>query len=542
MHGQSLTYLPLHLQGGDLGRQAEIVLMEDIMDKVIIFDTTLRDGEQAAGSALNISEKLEIAGRLERMGVDVIEAGFPVSSSGDFEAVSTLARQIRGASICALARAVAPDIDTAWESIREGANPRLHIFVSTSDIHLQYQLKKSREQALEMAQAAVRHARKHLSNIEFSPMDATRTDPEFLYQVLNAVIAEGASTINIPDTVGYATPAEFGSFIDGIYENVPCMDKVVLSVHCHDDLGLATANSITALMHGARQIECTINGIGERAGNAALEEVVMIIATKGETLQLETGIHTQQIYSTSRLVSELTGFAVQSNKAVVGTNAFRHQSGIHQDGVIKQRFTYEVMDPQMVGIPSSSIVLGKLSGSSALRQRLEELGYNLSKDDFERAFTSFKELADKKKEVTVRDLESLMAEDKRTVTEYYHLERIQVTCGDRGIPTAAVKLIGPNDEELADASLGTGPVDAAYKAINRIVKVPNKLTEFSVNSITAGIDAIGEVLIRIEADGVSYTGRGADPDIVVASAKAYMHALNRLIATCMPGRQNSSAA
>ncbi|MCL2615704.1 MAG: 2-isopropylmalate synthase [Dehalococcoidia bacterium] len=512
------------------------------MDKVIIFDTTLRDGEQAAGSALNVSEKLEIAGRLERMGVDVIEAGFPVSSSGDFEAVRTLARQIRGASICALARAVAPDIDTAWESIREGANPRLHIFVSTSEIHLLYQLKKTREQALEMAQAAVRHARKHLSNIEFSPMDATRTDPEFLYQVLNTVISEGASTINIPDTVGYSTPAEFGNFIDGIYKNVPCMDKVVLSVHCHNDLGLATANSITALMHGARQIECTINGIGERAGNAALEEVVMIIATKGEALQLETGIHTQQIYGASRLVSELTGFAVQSNKAVVGTNAFRHQSGIHQDGVIKQRFTYEVMDPQMVGIPSSSIVLSKLSGSSALRQRLEELGYNLSKEDFERAFASFKELADKKKEVTVRDLESLMAEDKRTVTEYYHLERIQVTCGDRGIPTAAVKLIGPNGEELADASLGTGPVDAAYKAINRIVKVPNKLTEFSVNSITAGIDAIGEVLIRIEADGVSYTGRGADPDIVVASAKAYMHALNRLIATCMPDRQNSSAA
>lgn len=511
------------------------------MDKVVIFDTTLRDGEQAAGSALNVSEKLEIARQLERMGVDVIEAGFPVSSSGDFEAVNTLSRQIRTASICALARAVPADIDTAWESIKEGANPRLHVFISTSDIHLQYQLKKTRKQVLDMAVAAVRQARKHLSNVEFSPMDATRTDPEYLYQVLSAVIAEGATTINIPDTVGYAVPAEFGSFIDGIFKNVPNMQNVMLSVHCHNDLGLATANSITALMHGARQIECTINGIGERAGNTALEEVVMIIATKGEVLKLETGIHTQQIYSASRLVSELTGFQVQSNKAVVGANAFRHQSGIHQDGVIKQRFTYEVMDPQMVGIPSSSIVLGKLSGSSALRQRLEELGYNLSRDDFDRAFNSFKELADKKKEVTARDLESLMAEDKRTVTEYYHLERIQVTCGDRGIPTAAVKLIGPKGEELADASLGTGPVDAAYKAINRIVKVPNKLTEFSVNSITAGIDAIGEVLIRIEADGVSYTGRGADPDIVVASAKAYMNALNRLLASWKHDQQDACA-
>ena len=508
------------------------------MDKVIIFDTTLRDGEQAAGSALNVNEKLEIARQLERMGVDVIEAGFPISSSGDFEAISTLARQIRNTSICALARAVPADIDAAWESVKEGANPRIHIFLSTSDIHLQYQLKKTREQVLDMATSAIRHARKYLSNVEFSPMDATRTDPAFLYQILNAVIAAGVSTINIPDTVGYAVPAEFGNFIDNIFNNVPDMGKVVLSVHCHDDLGLATANSVTALMHGARQIECTINGIGERAGNTALEEVVMIITTKGEALQLETGIHTQQIYSASRLVSELTGFQVQPNKAVVGANAFRHQSGIHQDGIIKQRFTYEIMDPQMVGIPSSSIVLGKLSGSSALRQRLEELGYDLSKEDFERAFISFKELADKKKELTARDIEALMAEDKRTVTEHYHLERIQVTCGDRGIPTAAVKLIGPNGEELADASLGTGPVDAAYKAINRIVQVPNKLTEFSVNSITAGIDAIGEVLIRIEADGVSYTGRGADPDIVVASAKAYMNALNRLLTSRKKAKQD----
>ncbi|MCL2141206.1 MAG: 2-isopropylmalate synthase [Dehalococcoidia bacterium] len=500
------------------------------MDKVVIFDTTLRDGEQAAGSSLNVNEKLEIARQLEYMGVDVIEAGFPASSVGDYEAVRTLARQIRNTSICALARAVPADIDSAWEAIKEAETPRLHVFLSTSDIHMRYQLKKTRQQVLETAVAAIKQACRYTSNVEFSPMDATRTAPQFLYQIIEAVLDAGASVINIPDTVGYTIPSEFACFIDSIFANVPQVQQAMLSVHCHDDLGLATANSITALLHGARQVECTVNGIGERAGNTALEEVVMAIATRSEQFNLKTDIRTEQIYRASRLVSDLTGFAVQPNKAVVGANAFRHQSGIHQDGVIKERHTYEVINPQSVGIPSSSLVLGKLSGRHALRQRLEELGYgNLTDEEFKRAFSAFKELADKKKEVTTRDIESLMAEDKRTVTEYYHLERIQVTCGDRGIPTAAVKLIGPQGEELADASLGTGPVDAAYKAINRIVKVSNKLTEFTVNSITGGIDAIGEVLIRIEADGVSYIGRGADPDIVVASAKAYMNALNRLL-------------
>lgn len=501
------------------------------MDKVIIFDTTLRDGEQAAGSSLNVHEKLEIAHHLERMGVDIIEAGFPISSPGDFEAVKRIAGEIRQSTVCGLARAVAADVDAAWNAVKEAESPRIHVFISTSDIHLQYQLKKTREQVLEMAVEAVKQAHQYLDNIEFSPMDATRTDPQFLYKILTAVIDAGATTINIPDSVGYAIPDEYGQFLDNIFANVDNIHRTTVSVHCHNDLGLAVSNSLTALKHGVRQIECTINGIGERAGNAALEEVVMAVVTRNDIFNLATNIKTQQIYSASRLVSELTGFTVQPNKAIVGANAFRHQSGIHQDGMIKCASTYEIMDPHAVGVPASSLVLGKLSGRHAFKERLAQLGYTLSDAELERVFTAFKELADKKKEVTDRDIESLMAEDKRTVTEYYHLERIQVTCGDRGIPTAAVKLIGPDGKEMADAALGTGPVDATYKAINRLVKVPNKLTEFSVNSVTAGIDAIGEVLIRIESNSVSYTGRGADPDIIVASAKAYMNALNRLLSS-----------
>ncbi|MCL2678967.1 MAG: 2-isopropylmalate synthase [Dehalococcoidia bacterium] len=506
------------------------------MDKIVIFDTTLRDGEQAAGSSLNVQEKLEIARQLERMKVGVIEAGFPVSSPGDFEAVRQISFAIKDASVCGLARAMAADIDVAWDAVKEAISPRIHVFISASDIHLMHQLKKSHEQVRETAAAMVRHAKKYLADVEFSPMDATRANPEYIYQLLTDVIDAGATTVNIPDTVGYATPLEFGRFIRNIFENVKNIDKAVVSVHCHNDLGMASANSLEAVICGARQIECTINGIGERAGNAALEEVVMAIDTRADLFNVTTGIDTRQIYRASRLVSELTGFPVQPNKAIVGANAFRHQSGIHQDGVIKMSNTYEIIDPQKVGVPSSSLVMGKLSGRNAFKQRLSELGFTLSGADFERAFIAFKELADKKKDVTDRDIESLMAEDKRTLSEYYHLDRIQVTCGDRGIPTAAVRLIGPGGGELADAALGTGPVDAAYKAINRLVQVPNKLTEFTVNSITEGIDAIGEVFIRIESDGVSYTGRGADPDIVVASAKAYMNALNRLLSAKNAGQ------
>jgi len=500
------------------------------MDKVIIFDTTLRDGEQAAGGTLNIQEKLEIARQLEKLGVDVIEAGFPISSPGDFEAVNIIAREIRAPTICALTHANPEAIDRAWEAVKVAEHPRIHVFLSASDIHLSYQLKKSRDEVLQTARDMVARAKSYTDDIEFSPMDASRTEPGYLYQILEAVIAAGATTVNIPDTVGYAVPDEFGRLIEGILKNVPNIGKAVVSVHCHNDLGLAVANSLEAIRRGARQVECTINGIGERAGNASLEEIVMTIKTRKDFFDLTTDIDTRQIYKASRLVSDLTGFTVQPNKAIVGANAFRHESGIHQDGVIKMPITYEIIDPRTVGIPSSSLVLGKLSGRHAFKERLAELGYSLSDADLSRAFTAFKELADKKKKVTDRDIESLVAEEQRTVSEEYHVDRIQVTCGDRGIPTAAVRLIGPDGQTLADAALGTGPVDAVCKAINRIVNVPNSLTEFSVKSVTEGIDAIGEVLIRIESDGITYTGRGADTDIIVSSAKAYINALNRLLA------------
>ncbi len=500
------------------------------MDKVIIFDTTLRDGEQAAGGTLNIQEKLQIARQLEKLGVDIIEAGFPISSPGDFEAVKLIAKEIRTPVICALARAHPHDIDRAWEAVREAEHPRIHVFLSASDIHLLHQLKKSREEILQTSHDMVVRAKKYTDDIEFSPMDASRTEPEYIYQILKAVIDAGATTVNIPDTVGYAIPDEFGHLIGGIFQNVPNIKQAIVSIHCHNDLGLAVANSLEAVKQGARQVECTINGIGERAGNASLEEIVMAVKTRKDFFNLTTDINTVQIYKTSRLVSELTGFTIQPNKAIVGANAFRHESGIHQDGVIKMPITYEIMDPRTVGIPASSLVLGKLSGRHAFRERLAELGYSLNEKDLSRAFAAFKELADKKKNVTDRDIESLVAEEQRTVSEAYHLDRIQVSCGDRGIPTATVRLIAPDGQVLADAALGTGPVDAMYKAINRLVGVPNVLTEFSVKSITEGIDAIGEVVIRIESEGITYTGRGADTDIIVASAKAYINALNRLLA------------
>jgi len=499
------------------------------MDRVIIFDTTLRDGEQAAGGTLNIQEKLEIARQLEKLGVDVIEAGFPISSPGDFEAVRLIAKEIRTPIICGLARGVPQDVDRAWEAIKEAEHPRIHVFISASDIHLVYQLKKSREEILQTSRDTVARAKNYTDDVEFSPMDASRTEPEYIYQIVEAVIDAGATTVNIPDTVGYATPDEFGGLIEGIFHNVPNINRAVISVHCHNDLGLAVANSLEALSRGARQLECTINGIGERAGNASLEEIVMAIKTRQDFFNLTTGIDTRQIYKTSRLVSELTGFPVQPNKAIVGANAFRHESGIHQDGIIKMPITYEIMDPRVVGIPASSLVLGKLSGRHAFRERLAELGYSLGGEDLSRAFAAFKELADKKREVTDKDIESVVAEELRASSEVYHLDRLQVSCGDRGIPTAAVRIIAPDGQVIADAALGTGPVDAVCKAINRLVGVPNVLTEFSVKSVTEGIDAIGEVLIRIESEGVTYTGRGADTDIIVASAKAYVNALNRLL-------------
>jgi len=499
------------------------------MDKVIVFDTTLRDGEQAAGGSLNLNEKLEIARQLEKLGVDVIEAGFPISSPGDFESVKLIAKEIRGSIICGLARANADDIDRAWEAVKGAAHPCIHVFVSSSDIHLMHVLKKNRDEILQLTRDMVSRAKGYTDNVEFSPMDASRTEPAYLYQILKIAIESGAVTLNIPDTMGYSIPEEFGRLIDGIFQNVPGIEKTVVSMHCHNDLGLAVANSLEAVRHGCRQVECTINGIGERAGNASLEEIVMAIKTRRDLFNLDTGIDTRQIYKTSRMVSELSGFSVQPNKAIVGANAFRHESGIHQDGVIKMPITFEIMDPKTVGIPSSSLVLGKLSGRHALRERLAELGYTLEDEDFTRVFRAFKDLADKKKEVADRDIESLVAEEQRTVSEVYHLDRIQISCGDRGIPTASVVITDSEGQEQSDAALGSGPVDAAFKAVDKIVKMPNTLTEFSIKSITEGIDAIGEVLCRIESDGVTYTGRGADTDIIVASAKAYINALNRLL-------------
>jgi 2-isopropylmalate synthase len=500
------------------------------MDRVIIFDTTLRDGEQAAGGTLNIQEKLEIARQLEKLGVDVIEAGFPVTSPGDFEAVSLIAKEVRTPVICVLTHANLEAVDQSWEAVKGAAHPCIHIVLSSSDIHLFYQLRKSREEILEMSRSTVARAKKYVDDVEFSAMDASRTEPEYIYQILKAVIDAGATTVNIPDTVGYATPDEFGDLIEGVFKNVPNIERAIVSVHCHNDLGLAVANSLEALKRGARQVECTINGIGERAGNASLEEIVMAIKTRQDFFNLTTNIDTTQIYKTSRLVSELTGFPVQPNKAIVGANAFRHASGLHQDGVIKMPITFEIMDPKTIGMPASSLVLGKTSGRHAFKERLAELGYSLNEEDFSRAFTAFKELADKKRDVTDKDIESLVAEEQRAVSEIYHLDRLQVSCGDRGIPTAAVRLITPDGQVVADAALGTGPVDAVCKAIDRLVGVPNVLTEFSIKSVTEGIDAIGEVLIRIESEGVTYTGRGADTDIIVASAKAYTNALNRLLA------------
>ncbi|MFC1926757.1 2-isopropylmalate synthase [Chloroflexota bacterium] len=501
------------------------------MNRVIIFDTTLRDGEQSAGAALNIDEKLEIAKQLEKLHVDVIEAGFPIASPGDTEAVRRVSQEVRGSSICALAHAHPDAVDAAWEAIREAERPRIHVFLSSSDIHMSHQLRKSREQILQTSREMVARAKGYVEDVEFSPMDATRTNPEFLYKILEATIDAGATTVNIPDTVGYTIPTEFCALIDGIFKNVPNINRAVVSVHCHNDLGLAVANSLAVLDHGVRQIECTVNGIGERAGNASMEEIVMALQTRKDLFSYSTDIDTTQIYKTSRLVSELTGMSVQPNKAIVGANAFRHESGIHQDGILKERTTYEIMDPTSIGLTGSMLTLGKLSGRHAFKNRLQELGYTLNDEELKRAFAAFKELADKKKAITDRDLEAMVAEELRTVSETYHLEQVQVTCGDQSVPTATVKLVGPDGRVLADAALGTGPVDAVYKAINRLVQVPNELIEFSVTSVTEGIDAIGEVTIRIKSGGKTFTGRGAATDVIVASAKAYMNALNRLLSS-----------
>ncbi len=511
-------------------------------DRIIIFDTTLRDGEQCPGATLNVDEKLVIARQLARLGVDVIEAGFAFASPGDFEAVQKIAKTVGaedGPVICSLARAIKADIEAAAEALKPAAHARIHTFISTSDIHLEYQLKKSRAEVLAIAEEMVAYAKSFVDDVEFSTMDATRTDPEYLYQVLERAIAAGATTINIPDTVGYTTPSEFGALIKGIKENVPNIDSCIISVHGHNDIGLAVANFLEAVKNGARQLECAINGIGERAGNTALEEVVMALHVRrqyfnpylgrpSESEEPLTNIDTRQIYKTSRLVSNLTGMLVQPNKAIVGANAFAHESGIHQDGILKNKLTYEIMDAESVGLNENQIVLGKHSGRNAFRTRMKELGFELSETALNKAFLRFKDLADKKKEISDWDLEAIANDETQQAPELFRLELVQVSCGDRARPTATVILRTPTGEELTDAAIGTGPVDAVYKAINRVVNVPNQLIEFSVQSVTAGIDAIGEVTIRLRHKERVYSGHAANTDIIVASAQAYVNALNRL--------------
>ncbi len=518
-------------------------------DRIIIFDTTLRDGEQSPGATLNVDEKLTIARQLARLGVDVIEAGFPFASPGDFEAVSRIADIVGtedGPTICGLARATRQDIKTAAESLKPAANARIHTFIATSDIHLEYKLRKTRQDVLDIIPEMVAYAKSFVDDVEFSPEDAGRSDPEFLYQALEVAIASGATTVNIPDTVGYTTPSEFGGLIRGIKKNVPNIDQAIISVHGHNDLGLAVANFLEAVKNGARQLECTINGIGERAGNAALEELVMALHVRrhyfnpffGRSPDSEeslTTIDTSQIYKTSRLVSNLTGMFVQPNKAIVGANAFAHESGIHQDGVLKHKLTYEIMDAQMIGLTDNQIVLGKHSGRNAFRARLKELGFDLADQELNKAFLRFKDLADKKKEITDWDLEAIVNDEIQQTPELFRLERVQVSCGDPAQPTATVTVLTPDGQELTDAAIGTGPVDAVYKAINRVVNLPNQLIEFSVKSVTEGIDAIGEVTIRLRCEGRIFSGHAANTDIVVASAHAYTHALNRLYVAVQKG-------
>ncbi|NJN57701.1 MAG: 2-isopropylmalate synthase [Leptolyngbyaceae cyanobacterium SL_5_9] len=512
-------------------------------DRVIIFDTTLRDGEQSPGATLNPEEKLVIAQQLARLGVDVIEAGFAVSSPGDFEAVNQIAKIVGvedGPIICSLARAVRQDIQVAAEAVKPAAHPRIHTFISTSDIHLKYQLKKSRQEVLAIAEEMVAYAKSFVTDVEFSPMDASRSDPAFLYQVLERAIAAGATTLNIPDTVGYCTPKDMEALIRGIRENVSGIEQVILSVHTQNDLGLATANALAAIEQGVRQVECTINGIGERAGNAALEEVVMALQVRkphfnvflGRPAESEaplTRINTQEIYKASRLVSTATGISVQPNKAIVGANAFAHESGIHQDGVLKHRETYEIMDAASVGVTANQIVLGKHSGRNAFRTRLQELSFELNEEDLNRAFHRFKEVADKKKEISDRDLEAIARDELQAQIEHaFQLEQVQVSCGDCASPTATVTILMPDGKILTDAAVGTGPVDAVYKAVNRLVQVPNELIEFSVQSVTEGIDALGRVTIHLRYQERLFVGQASDTDIIVASAYAYVNALNRL--------------
>ncbi len=515
---------------------------------VRIFDTTLRDGEQAPGCTMTLDEKLEVARQLARMKVDIIEAGFPAASPGDWAAVHAIAQEVGtadGPTIAGLARANKADIDKAWSAIQPAVHKRIHTFMSTSDIHLEHQFRKTRGEALELIGEMVTYARSLCEDVEFSPMDATRSEVAYLYEAIRIAIECGATTLNIPDTVGYTTPEEYAELIDGIIANVPGADNVIISTHCHNDLGMAVANSLAGVKHGARQIECTINGIGERAGNASLEEVVMAIHTRPLMYNTTTQIETREIARSSRLLSSLIGMPVSPNKAIVGANAFAHESGIHQDGVLKNRMTYEIMDARTVGFESNTMVLGKHSGRHAFRSHIEAMGYVLEEAKFQHVFTQFKALCDKKKVVDNRDIVALIQDETQQPREVYRMEHIQVTCGTGVTPVATVRIVGPDDVATTVASHGTGPVDAIYKAIDRIVGVRAELVEFAIKAVTEGIDAVAEVSVRIREEGVEpadgqtlftglrgpqiYSGYSVNTDTIVAAAEAYMGALNKLL-------------
>ncbi len=504
------------------------------MNRVIIFDTTLRDGEQAPGFSMNTVEKLEMARQLARLQVDVIEAGFPISSEEDFEATREVARQVGtlegSPSICGLSRVGLGDIDRCWEAVKYARRPRIHTFVATSDIHLKYKLRKSRAEVMTAAVEAVRHARGYCEDVEFSPEDASRTDFDYMCDVLSAVIEAGARTINIPDTVGYAIPREWGERIARICEKVQGIDQVVLSVHCHNDLGQAVANSLTAIMNGARQIECTINGIGERAGNASLEEIVMALSTRKDFFGMETRVRTEEIFRASRLLSHITGVHVQPNKAVVGENAFAHEAGIHQDGVLKEKLTYEIMKPEDIGRPSNKLVLGKHSGRHALAARLKDLGFDLAGSDLDRAFRKFKDLADRKKEVYDEDLLAIVTDEATRIPELYELDYLHVISGTGVVPSATVRL-RKEGQLFQDSGIGDGPVDAVLAAIDAITGMKGRLQDYAIRAATSGKDAIGEVSTKVDFDGTVVSGKGSSTDVIEASARAYLNALNRMAHT-----------
>lgn len=499
------------------------------MRTIKIFDTTLRDGEQSPGASMNIAEKLQLAKQLARLGVDIIEAGFAITSPGDFEAIKTISGEVQGPVICSLARAKEPDIMRAWEAIKDAPKRRIHTFHSTSEIHLKYQFRVDQAEALRRSVEMVKLARSLVDDVEFSPMDATRTEIGYLCEVIEAVIEAGASTVNIPDTVGYSIPTEFGAMIKTVRERVKNIDKAVISVHCHNDLGLASSNSLAAVLNGAGQIECTINGIGERAGNCSMEEVVMAMRTRRDLFNADTNINTEEIMRSSKLVTKITGMSVQPNKAIVGANAFSHESGIHQDGLLKEKTTYEIIRPETIGLHKTKYVLGKHSGRHAFKTRLTELGYTLSDEEMNSAFERFKKLADQKKEIFDEDLEALASQELTMVPEIYSLAGMHISSGFNEEPTAIIKLrIGEEIKEKTEH--GDGPIDAIFKAITSITGTKSSLVKYEVKAITGGTDALGEVICSLEEDNISVIGHGADTDIIVASAKAYINALNKLAA------------